>query len=374
MMKAKLSIVRCGDYQKERVLAGVEKAVGLLGGAGKFIKPKSRVLVKPNLLMAKEPQFGITTHPEVVRAVIRLLKAIECQVILGDGPSVWGNHIENVAEVYERTGVKKVCQEEGVELVEFNKRRWRGKFPLSSWLDNCDHLVNIPKFKTHNLTLLTGAVKNLFGLVWGTYKTELHKDYYKTGGFAKVLVDIYQEAKPSLTVVDAVTAMEGEGPGTSGKLRDLNLILAGSDCVALDSVMAVIMGVRPLDVLSTKEAAARGMGQADINSIEILGEQLEGLQLKPFILPECSSIKARLPVAVVGMLKKLIRYYPCVLDDKCARCAACIRACPKKIISLRSGRIHFYYKDCIACFCCQEVCPQAAIEVRKSLLAKFIGL
>jgi uncharacterized protein (DUF362 family)/NAD-dependent dihydropyrimidine dehydrogenase PreA subunit len=323
--------------------------------------------------MAKEPESGVDTHPEVVRAVIKILKEIDSKILVGDGPSVWGNQIENVDEVYRRTGIKSVCREEGVELVNFDNRRWRGKFPLTTWLDNCDYLVSIPKFKTHDLTILTGAIKNLFGLVSGTYKTELHKNYFELDSFSKILVDIYQEAKPALTVVDGIVAMEGDGPATAGKLRDLNLLLAGSDCVALDSIMALIMGLEPLDIATTKEASARGLGEADIDSIEVCGEKLEEVIDAPFLLPT-TSIKKKIPRPIINLAKKLIKYYPCVEQDNCVRCAACIQACPNKIISLKDNRIVFDYAKCISCFCCQEACPNSAIKVKKSILAKIIGL
>jgi len=372
-MNAKVSIVNCKSYDPLLVLEATKKAINLIGGIANFVKPETKVLVKPNLLMAKEPESGVDTHPEVVRAVIKVLKDIDCKIFVGDGPSVWGNQIDNVDEVYTRSGIKRVCQEEGVTLVEFDKRRWRGKFPLTTWLDNCDYLVSIPKFKTHDLTVLTGAIKNLFGLVSGTYKTELHKNYFNVSDFAKILVDIFQEAKPNLTIVDGIVAMEGDGPATSGKLRNLNLLLAGTDCVAIDSVMALIMGLEPLDILTTKEAAERGLGIADINSIEIRGEKLEEVINRSFLLPT-TSIKKKIPRPIINLAKKLIKYYPCVEHDNCTRCAACIQACPNKIISMKNNRIVFDYSKCIFCFCCQEACPASAIKVKKSILAKIMGL
>ncbi|MFZ2938532.1 MAG: DUF362 domain-containing protein [Candidatus Omnitrophota bacterium] len=371
---SQLSIIKCDSYNTSLVLPAVKQAVDLLGGIMHFIKPQSRVLVKPNLLMAKSPEFGITTHPEVVRGVVRILKEINCKIFVGDGPSVWGRYIEDVHQVYELTGIAEVCRQEEVELVEFNKRRMRDKFPLTSWLDDCDYLVNIAKFKTHNLTLLTGAIKNLFGLVSGTFKAELHKHYFDSYDFARLLVDIYQEAAPSLTIVDGIVALEGDGPATSGKIRRVNLLLAGVDCVALDSVLALIMGVEPFDVLTTKEAEQRGLGKSDINSISILGEKLESVIAEPFLLPSTSLLRKKIPKLLIELAKKLIKYYPCVERDNCISCAACIEACPNKIISMKDNAIVFDYSKCIACFCCQEACPNSAIKVKKSLVAKMIGL
>ncbi|MFH0935446.1 MAG: DUF362 domain-containing protein [Candidatus Omnitrophota bacterium] len=373
-MKSRVCIKRCVSYDPLAVGNAVTEALDALGGINNFVRPASKVLVKPNLLMAKEPEFGIDTHPEVVRAVIRVLKKAGCSIFVGDSPSVFGDQIENVAEVYARSGIKKICQEEEVTLVEFNKRRLRRGIPLTTMLDECEYLVSLPKFKTHNLTLLTGAIKNLFGLVVGTYKTEIHKNYFRVNDFSKVLVDIYEEAKPSLTIVDGIMAMEGDGPATAGKLRDTNLLLASCDCVALDVVMALIMGINPLDVLTTKEAAERGLGEADSDSIEVIGERLSDVVGEPFLLP-VTSLKSRLlPKPLMNLALKMIRYRPYCLYGSCIRCRACIKACPNKCITLRNNRIVFDYSECISCFCCQEVCPASAIRVKKSLLAKVIGL
>lgn len=372
-MNSRVSIVRCASYNPSLVFEATRKAIDLIGGISGFVKPQSKVLVKPNLLMAKEPEFGITTHPEVVRAVIKLLKEINCKICLGDGPSVWGNQAENVDEVYEKSGMKRLSFEEGVELVKFDKKRWRGKFPLTALLDDCDCLVSIPKFKTHDLTILTAAIKNLFGLVWGTYKTELHKKYFAQEDFAKILIDIYEEARPSLTLIDGIVAMEGDGPATSGKLRNTGLILAGYDCVALDSALALIMGLEPFDILTNKEAAARGLGVADIDYIEILGERLEDVIEEPFKLP-ATSINKRIPRPVIEIAKKLIRFYPKVEYNNCTLCGVCIDACPNKIMDMKANRIVIDYSKCISCFCCQEACPYSAIKVKKSVFAKILGL
>jgi uncharacterized protein (DUF362 family)/ferredoxin len=372
-MNSKVSIVKCDSYNRELVCAKVKEAIGLLGGITAFVRPASRVLVKPNLLMGLGPESGVNTHPEVVRAVIRVLKEIGCRIIIGDGPSVFGRHSGDVDNVYERAGIKRISEEEGVELVKFEKKRWREKFPLAAWLDNCDCLVNVPKFKTHELMVLTGAIKNLYGLVWGTHKAELHKHNFYVQDFAKVLVDIYSEARPSLTVIDGITTMEGDGPATGGKLRQDNLLLAGADCVALDAVLAKIMGLEPLDISSTKEAAGRRLGIADIPAIEINGEPLENVIGRPFILPS-SSFKRKLPEPVIAFARSLIKFYPSVERKNCISCAACIQACPNKVISMKAKGIVFDYAKCISCFCCQEFCPASAIKIRKNWFMKLVGL
>ncbi len=373
-MSAKVSIVKCNSYEPAIVQQSLKYALDLLGGITSFIKPKATVLVKPNLLMSKSPDCGITTHPEVVRAVIRILKEINCKVIVGDGPSAWAAYIENVDEVYEVTGIKKVCRDEDIQLVQFDKRRMRDKFPLAAALDECDHLINLPKFKTHELTLISGAIKNLFGLVSGTYKIELHKNYFAPDDFAKILVDIYQQIMPDLTIIDGILAMEGDGPATGGITRQLNLLLAGSDCVALDTVMAKIMGITRQEVLTTKEASLRNLGEAGLSRIKIEGEDIDQLNIRPFILPKNSAKVNNLPPVIKKIFKSLIRYYPYSLPLKCTRCGHCVKICPNQCIRLKKSGIQVDYKRCIACFCCQETCPEAAIGVKKSILAKLIGL
>jgi uncharacterized protein (DUF362 family)/ferredoxin len=301
------------------------------------------------------------------------LKKIGCKVLVGDSPCVWGGEIENTARVYEFSGIKRVCEEEGADLVTFDKRRWRGKFPLTTWLDDCDYVVNMPKLKTHGLTFLTGAVKNLFGLVPGTYKMEMHKEYLDADSFAKILTEIYREVKPALTIVDGITAMEGNGPGTSGQLRNTGLIFAGSDCVAIDAVLAAVMGIKPPDVLTTRHAADEGLGLADMGAIDILGEKLENIVGKPFKLAQTSKV-TKLPSWVRRLIKRLIRYYPVINHKLCTRCSTCVKICPEKIMAEEEGRIIIDYSKCISCFCCQETCPDSAIDIMKNWFTKMIGL
>ena len=374
MKSSIVSLVSCASYDPLVVQESVRQALSLQGGMTTFIKKGARVLVKPNALMAQDPATGIVTHPEVVRAVIRLLKEHGCSVLLGDSPSVFGKEISNVSFVYEKTGLTRVAKEEGVALVMFDKRLWRGKFPLTHWLGECDALVSIPKFKTHGLTIMTAGVKNLFGLVCGTYKTELHKNFFESHDFSQMLVELYETVRPALTIVDGVEAIEGNGPATSGQLCKPAVIAAASDCVALDSVLACVMGIDPLRVPTTRIAASRAIGVADMARIEVRGKQVKDVFIRPFILSSSSGLAYKLPRLLAPVVKMLIRYYPYVIHGRCVRCGACVRACPQKVVSMGTKQVAFDYRGCIACFCCQEVCPQAAIDTKKSFCARLLGL
>lgn len=396
-MKSEISLIRCNTYEPNKLFDKVKEAIELIGGIEKFIQPHSRVLLKPNLLMASPPESAITTHPEFARAVIKILKSIGCKIYLGDGSSVFGS--ENISEIHETTGMKNLAQEENIELVTFDKRfipapaalgfsrlsakpraerraDKQGYFPLTNWIKECDHIISLPKFKTHEFMILSGAVKNLFGLIPGTFKLECHKNFHRPENFARVLIDIYQAVKPSLTIVDGISGIQGNGPATSGTRRDFALILAGQDAIAVDSVLARIMNIKPDFIYTIKEARKRGIGNTDLNNIEIKGEDISSCVFNDFKLPETSlkqSILQNLPDPIANILKKLLTFYPRIDSDACRLCEACVKNCPQETIAKKDGKIIIDYSECISCFCCREVCPHKSIGIKKSLLARMIG-
>ncbi|MBU0549145.1 MAG: DUF362 domain-containing protein [Candidatus Omnitrophica bacterium] len=372
-MLSQIALSRCDDYSNFNVKTALEAAISLLGGIDKFVKPGSKVLIKPNLLAPCEPESGIVTHPEIIRALIHLLKGIDAHIYVGDSPSVFYDEPQQTKLIWEKSGIERVAQEEGVELVRFSQSRWRGKFPLTTWLDKVDYLISVPKFKTHDLTLLTGAIKNLFGLIPGRYKLELHKKFFTPEEFSGMLADLYEAVKPDLTIVDAVVVLEGEGPSGRGKKKDLGFILSGVDCVSIDSILSSIMGLEPGDILSTQAAARRKMGNARLEEIDVLGELPGSFRDRQFKLPK-TTFKYRLPRPIISLIRKLVRFYPCIDSGLCSRCGACISTCPQKIIVNNGREIKIEHSGCIFCFCCREVCPNAAISIKTSLIARLFGL
>ncbi len=150
MRKPQVSLVKCRSYDTAEVESAVKRSVELLGGVEKFIKPEERVLIKPNLLTDARPEEGIDTHPEVVRAVIRLIKPLTKNIYCGDAPGVFEGK-KDIDRVYEVSGIRRVCKEEGIELVYFTQAKMKGSYPLTDWIDKCDRLISVPKFKTHGL-------------------------------------------------------------------------------------------------------------------------------------------------------------------------------------------------------------------------------
>ena len=367
-------MVKCPDYGPAGVEAAVKRAVDLLGGIERFVRRDEKVLLKPNLLTDALPEKGVDTHPEVVRAVIRLLRGVTRNIVCGDSPSVWGEKKE-INRVYEVSGIEKVCREEGVELVYFNQVRMVNGYPLASRAFSCDRMINIPKFKTHGFTVLTACLKNLYGLVVGMHKMKLHFDYPKPRDLSRVIVDIYAARKPDLNICDGIVAMEGDGPGSAGILKKMGLIAASADGLCLDMVLGRLMGLAPADVPTTREAVRRGLGPENFSDIEILGGGITGFMPEGFQLPR-TSLLARLPplpAFLARLMTTCLSLRPYIDASRCKMCGVCRKSCPADAICLGKGRLEIDRSRCILCLCCQETCPHNAVDLRKGFLLKLLG-
>jgi uncharacterized protein (DUF362 family) len=129
-MSAKVSLVRCADYDTARVFEAVKRAVDFIGGINNFVMPGMKVLVKPNLLSARAPEEAVDTHPEVVRAVVKLVKEAGGTPVIGDSP---GGYHKNIDIVLEKSGMKTMAQEEGVEIVRFTTSRFVDGIPVARY-------------------------------------------------------------------------------------------------------------------------------------------------------------------------------------------------------------------------------------------------
>ena len=365
---SQVAIKKCSDYEPQNVQRAVEEAVSLLGGIEKFVKPAQKVLIKPNLLSARPPEDGVCTHPEVVRAVIRLAKQQTSNIYVGDSPG--GFEVKASDIIYEASGMTKVCQEEAVNLVKFDSVETIDGLPIAKVVKEVDVIINVPKMKTHNLAGLTGAVKNMFGAVVGKYKAEMHFKYPKVEDFCEFIVDVFSHVKPQLSIMDGIVGMDGNGPA-AGRLRNLGLVLASPDAVALDAVFAEIAGLKPLDVLTTRLADARSLGTGRIPDIEILGERLEEARIRDFIVPEGSLIY-KMPDWVIKFFGTLIRSYPVINKVICEDCRICEKNCPAGVITIDKHYID--HSKCIFCFCCTELCPHNAMEVKKTFMVGILFL
>jgi uncharacterized protein (DUF362 family)/ferredoxin len=367
-----ISIQNCAAYDPTGVDTALHRLLEPWGGMPAFVKPGERVLVKPNLLYGKPPEHAVTTHPEILRGVIGMVRAAGGIPLVGDSPG-----FGDLRRVAEKSGLLAVIEAAGAELVEFREPvevRGRGTFrnlALARPYVEADRVINLPKLKTHEMMTLTCAVKNLFGSVVGAGKANWH---LKAGAdrelFARLLLEIYLYRPPDLNIVDAVTAMEGDGPG-SGDPVHVGLLLAGTDAVALDHVAASVAGI-PRKLLYVERAAGK-MGLLPEEEPEIVGVPLTEAVRRPFRLPPVSDVQFGLPVFLKNLLRHQLSTRPCVIPDRCRLCSICVKACPPAAIEIREGTLAFDYRKCIRCFCCRELCPEGALKVKSGFLLKLVS-
>jgi len=174
--------------------------------------------------------------------------------------------------------------EEEIEKQSTNENKLLKDIPVAKPIFDADLVISVPKLKTHDVTLLTGAVKNMFGIIVGKVKHEIHKKALMKGLFGETLIDILNIRKPALAIMDGVVAMEGNGPG-KGVPRKAGVILASKDCFALDIIASKIIGINPLDVMTTKAAIKEGFLEGTDN-IEVVGESLAQIMVNNFLLPD----------------------------------------------------------------------------------------
>ena len=308
---SRVAIVRCEDYEEERVNDAVAQALEALGGAAQFASATEDILLKPNILKGAPPESALTTHPEILRAVARQFQesaAPPRKISMGDSPA-WGS----LAACAEQAGLSGVCEELGLPLVTFRKGV---KVPnpdgvvyahltMAKEAMDADGIINLPKLKTHCQLYMTGAVKNLFGCVAGKRKAWWH---FKAGTFEDyfplMLVETARLLKTRLSVLDAVWAMEGQGPA-QGTPRRVGLIIASADPVALDRVACEVTGLSPEKLRTLEAARVTGFGETDLNKIEIAGLPIREAKLsKPLVEPRMIPIGFSIPRVVKSTLKQ----------------------------------------------------------------------
>lgn len=374
-MADKVSIVKCERYSE--AYRAVEEAVALIGGIEKFVGKGDKVVIKPNLVSRKKPDEHVTTHPDFLRAVVMLAEKAGGVVTIAESPG--GPYNASVLKnIYAACGIDKAIEGTNAKLnfdtsfteVHFPNGRTIKNIPIINPILEADVIISLPKLKTHAMTSYTGAVKNLYGTVPGTYKAELHFRLDERKAFCSMLVDLHECVRPTLNIMDAVWGMEGNGP-TAGQSRYIGLVMASANAHALDKTTCRLIDYAPEEVDTVREAEERGL----TGDTEIVGEQLEPLVIHDYLKPESHFNLLKLislPPALNAWVVNALASKPKMDYSACVRCGECARVCPPKAITMESGKPVIDEKKCIKCFCCQELCPKKAVKIHRPLLNRLM--
>ena len=259
---SEVAIIYCGSYEYSEVKMAVERGFALIGGPSAFVRPKEKILLKPNWLSADPPEKCVTTHPSVFKAVSEVLQSAGAELSYGDSPAFQSPEAAAI-----RTGISAIAEELKIPLadfksgkeIHFNEGHQNKKFTIANAVLENDGVISLPKMKTHGFQRVTGAVKNQFGCIPGTLKGEFHVKVPDAYTFAKMLIDLNSYISPRLYIMDGIHAMEGNGP-RGGNPKKMNVLLFSRDPIALDATMCRLINLDPALSLTNKAGMEMGAG------------------------------------------------------------------------------------------------------------------
>ena len=358
----------------------MRKGIDALGGARRFVAPSETILLKPNLLSPKDPDEAVTTHPAVLRAAIHIVRDAGGVPVVGDSPG--GRSTERILwNLTERTGIARVCEEEHVEIVPFIEAEKvpfpegvvAKSFELTTVLKRVDGVISLAKMKTHTFTGLTGAVKNLFGLIPGIRKAGYHLRMQTPETFSAMLVDLAECVRPRLTIMDAIVAMHGDGPAAGMKM-DVGLIISGEDPHSLDAFFAEIVGADISCVHTVRIAMERGLIPPTFMASDLVDGALSDFKVRGFMMPSAPRYLLGVPRLFFRAAGDAMARKPYFSKKNCTKCGRCIEACPADALRMDSRSPHIDRKLCIRCYCCQELCLSNAVSLSRRPIRTLAGL
>lgn len=378
--RSRIAVVRCGSYGPASVTAALHTAIELLGGMSRFFSAGSSVLIKPNMLSPDPPEKAITTHPALVRVVAELVSSAGGTPSIGDSPGFYTFRrvaaASGIAQAAEEAGAALAPFETGVEIAAAESCLMK-KIVVARAVAESDAIISIPKFKTHSLTYITAAVKNLLGCIPGLKKAEMHFRFPDNERFSRMLVDICLSIPVKLHILDAVVGMDGDGPN-AGDPFPMGLIMAGTDPVALDSVACRVVGIDPMTIPMLRMGQECGLGHAAEEGIEIVGEPIDDVRVDGFraILPGADAGRLLpLPKTLLRCIRRWVVKRPRIIREACTRCGACVEVCPArpKALAMEKGGVAIDDGNCILCYCCAEMCPSKAIMLKRGFAAGIVA-
>jgi uncharacterized protein (DUF362 family)/Pyruvate/2-oxoacid:ferredoxin oxidoreductase delta subunit len=334
--------------------------------AGDKIKPGDKVLIKPNMLSSAAPDDAVLTHPFVIKAAVEYVLEKGALPQVSDSPA-----IGSFESILKANGTKDALA--GLDVIckpfktscKLDIGKPYGFIDIAQDAADADVIINLPKLKTHAHMLLTLGVKNMFGCIVGFKKSQWHmRAGVDAMAFARLLVGIHQTVTPTVSILDGILALEGEGPGKAGKPRSIGILMGSCNTFALDMAVCKMIGLEYAAVPTLKVA------QEDKLIVDCVVDG--NLPAVPdFVLPGKERIVFG-PRFLQNFLRKHTQPLP-VCDSKlCQICGKCWTICPAKAITALEAGIEFDYAKCIRCYCCIEICPYAALRSKETVGGKVI--
>lgn len=366
-------IRKAQDYEKS-LSESINKILNDLGGIERFVKKGDRVALKPNLLVFSSPSKAIVTHPLFVFEVFKKIIEAGGEPFVIDSP---GSGIpftkSSLKSLYRLTGYWDTFKDYSDCLntdtskvnVEVENGLILKRIDILKPLLDADVIINLPKMKTHTLTFLSGAVKNMYGSIPGMEKTRYHSRFTNVHDFSKAILDVWNVTKPDLTIMDGILSLEGDGPAMRGLPRKTEIILGSEDSLSMDLAICKLIGLSYNEIPYLKVAIDNNLSDGNFN---LVGEIPE---IDNYILPRTYHGKISLdPVSlynyiVFPIFTKFLVEKPKILKKKCIRCGVCLRSCPEKAITMGKESAIIDYSKCIKCYCCHEQCPEGAIDLKR---------
>lgn len=379
---SKVVLTKCDSYDFITVKNKIKKSIDHLGGFGHFIKKNNKVFIKLNCVGPFSPELGITSHPIFIQAIIKLVKEYTNNITIGDNPAT-----KDLIYTLKKCGLYKMILEENIKIfngkpsceITNKKAKYFQCFQVSKEMVDTDVLINVPKLKTHSLTYMSIAQKNLFGFIYGLDKAGWHVKAKNSLQFAETLNDLYGAIldafsnKKILNICDGIVGIEGDGPSRAGLTKKAGIIIASEDAVSLDRIAVEIVGLNHNLFFLNKIANERSYGEGNLNNIVILGNQLSDFKNIQFKAPQNPLSSFTLKLLKIKRLRNILLEHPVVVNDFCLQCGECINICPPKVLSVNAEGLPVINKtQCIRCWCCMEVCPQNAItKSKRPILGKI---
>ncbi len=376
----------CMEYNPDLIAQIIEKQLSGIGLTAETLRGK-KIVIKPNLVMNKKPDFSATTHPAVIAGAARALRSIGAgELYLAE--SSGGPYTESTIRLhYNGCGIKEIAEQENIKLnystassiMQFPGGTACRSFNVIQPICDADIVVNICKLKTHSLTKMSCGVKNLYGVIPGTEKVEMHARFSRVESFTQMLCDLAQmfiENKTVITICDGICGMEGNGP-TGGTPREYGVLMSSLSPFALDLAAEHLLGFAGT-VPTVQTAIVRGLCPADIAGLSIIGDDYKQHITNDVVPPDTSrrSILRDFPDLFGGRLVRFLEPRPKINQKICVGCGVCAASCPKKTIVIRekSGKkqLKIVDKNCIRCYCCQEMCPKNAVKIQKNLILRLV--